>query len=373
MEDRIVCEGSRCTGCMACVELCPKKAIAIQDTVKAYNAVIDVRKCVDCGLCYSICQNNQEVKTVPPIKTYQGWIQDTKLREKSSSGGAAMALSQNVIMQGGAVCSCVFENGEFRLEFVETIEGLQSFTGSKYVKSNPYGVYRELTARLKRGQQVLFIGLPCQVAAVKNVTKEVNHNLYTVDLICHGTPSPRLLDDFLSQKGINMQDIKNIQFRRKDMFGVSNDSIPMAEPGTCDLYSLAFLCSLIYTDNCYQCKYASLNRPSDLTIGDSWGSQLSQEELKKGVSLILCQTEKGKDLLDSTEMYLTEVDLERAVQNNAQLRAPADKSKLHDRFFKKYKKGRFCEAVFYAFPFKCVKQRIKAILIRMRIIRGWGI
>ena len=52
---------------------------------------------------------------------------------------------------------------------------------------------------------------------------------------------------------------------------------------------MAFLCSLMYTDNCYECKYAKLERVSDLTIGDAWGTELT-EEMKQGVSLALSQT-----------------------------------------------------------------------------------
>ena len=132
------------------------------------------------------------------------------------------------------------------------------------------------------------------------------------------------------------------------------------------------MCGLIYTNNCYECKYATVKRGSDLTIGDSWGSELDIEEQKKGISLILCQTTKGEQLLESSGMQLNPVDLDLAIKNNAQLRAPSPKSKLHDRFFYKYRTGRFKQAVFYSLPFKCIKQRIKGLLIKMRIIRGGG-
>lgn len=362
MSIKRVCDENKCTGCMACVELCSQNAVQIQDDISSYNAIIDTEKCINCGICHAVCQNNRNIDLSLPIHSYQGWIKNEQFRLKSSSGGAAMALSRAFIEAGGSVCSCAFEKGVFGFRFVDSKEELNVFTGSKYVKSNPLGVYKELINRVKT-DKVLFIGLPCQVAAVKNVVKDAT-NLYTVDLICHGTPSPKLLEDFLAQNQIEINNIKDIQFRRKAVFGISNDNKPLSVLGSCDPYLLAFLCGLIYTDNCYECKYATVKRGSDLTIGDSWGSELDIEEQKKGISLILCQTTKGEQLLESSGMQLNPVDLDLAIKNNAQLRAPSPKSKLHDRFFYKYRTGRFKQAVFYSLPFKCIKQRIKHHLTR---------
>lgn len=369
-----VCNENKCTGCMACVEICPKGAICIRDDISSYNAVIDTSKCINCGVCHSVCQVNHNVELSPPICCYQGWIGDEQLRMKSSSGGAAMALARAFIDAGGAVCSCVFEKGIFGFRFVEDKSELRVFTGSKYVKSNSYGVYKETIRRLKDNKKTLFIGLPCQVAALKNATKDLHEiykdNLYTVDLICHGTPSPKLLEDFLYQNDILIKDIKDIQFRRKAMFGLSSDTISLTVPGACDYYSLAFLCGLMYTDNCYECRYATVKRVSDLTIGDSWGTDLNQEEQKKGISLILCQSKRGIELLTSSDMKLFPVNLNRAIQNNAQLSSASEKTKLHDRFYRRYQDGRFQQAVFYALPFKCIKQKIKGQLIKNKLLEG---
>lgn len=93
--------------------------------------------------------------------------------------------------------------------------------------------------------------------------------------------------------------------------------------GVSDKYTIAFLNALTYTENCYECDYAKLQRVSDLTLGDSWGSNLPMDEQKKGVSLALCQTEKGVQLLKKAEVALLTVELERAVENNHQLDHPS--------------------------------------------------
>lgn len=354
---------------MACENMCPKNAISIVDSRQAYNAEINKGKCVNCGICTNVCQNNRPISLVHPQSWLQGWIDDETLRSKSSSGGAAKAISRQFIYEGGAVISCRFKDGKFGFETAENLEDLENFTGSKYVKSNPSGVYKRIKELLKQNRKVLFIGLPCQVGAVKTVIGE-NDNLFTVDLICHGTPSPKLLRDFLKTHRINLDEISSISFRYKDVFGLAQNRTPLSEPGSCDNYLLAFLCGLDYTDNCYACKYAGINRGSDITLGDSWEAGLTAEEQKRGISLILCQTEKGEQLVHKSNMNLYPVDLDHAISVNAQLRGPSRKSEKHDLFFSKYQNRNFNYATFCCLPNKVIRQRIKAILLKTKILRG---
>ena len=51
-----VCEKGKCTGCMECIDVCPKKAIKVIDSWMEYNAVIDSEKCIQCNACHSACQ-----------------------------------------------------------------------------------------------------------------------------------------------------------------------------------------------------------------------------------------------------------------------------------------------------------------------------
>ncbi len=368
MSEKTVCEKNKCTGCMTCVEICPKNAIKIDDTIQSYNAYIDPLKCINCGLCYGICQNNQNINLTRPIKCQQGWIGNEKIRANSSSGGLAFALSQTIISWGGVVCSCCFRNGQFNFDFVDNVEQLYRFSGSKYVKSNPLGVYKEIRKRLSNGQKVLFIGLPCQVAAVKLfMGGKFEELLYTVDLICHGTPSPHLLEDFLKENNIEITDIENINFRYIKGFGDKNIK-NITLPGILDEYLLAFLCNIDYTDNCYECRYAGMSRVSDITIGDSWDSDQPLEEQEKGISLILSQSVKGLELINKSNLKVFNVNIDRAINANAQLRRASAKTKNHDKFFKHYNGENFKMAVWFALPQKCLKQKIKALLIRLKIL-----
>lgn len=371
---KTVCEKDRCTGCMACIDRCPKAAITIQDSLTAYNAVIDLQKCVHCGMCHDICQNNHPLELKQPEKWLQGWAKPEQVRVRSSSGGAAAALARGFIQQGGVVCSCALSEGKFGFQFAKTADETVKFAGSKYVKSNPAGVYRQIEHKLKEGQKVLFIGLPCQVAALKLYLGENNQrNLYTVDLICHGTPSPKLLEDFLAQHNHHLENVSQISFRSKAAFDPVNELTPVASQGGVDSYLLAFLCSLNYTENCYHCSYAGTKRGSDVTIGDSWGTELPLEEQHKGISLLLCQSEKGKELIQNASMALFPVNPELAISCQQQLKTPSPKGKRSFRFFQKYRTGHFEHAVFYSLPQKYVNQKIKELLIKLKLLRPQGV
>lgn len=366
-----VCSNNKCNGCMSCLDICPREAIHIEKSLKSYNAHIDMEKCIACGLCHNVCPSNASCLAHPPQKWYQGWSNDLEIRKNGSSGGVATALSLNFIRNGGYICSCVFNDGKFGFAITADEKDLASFSGSKYVKSDAIGIYSKVSALLQRGKNVLFIGLPCQVAGMVNYAKfkKNDKNLYTVDLICHGTPSPMFLDMFLSQYGVSAKKCNNIGFRVKDSFQINDSSRMFSLVGVCDCYMTAFLSALNYTDNCYRCQFAKKERVSDITLGDSWGSNCDGNEWKKGISLILCQSDKGKELLSQSNLHLLDVDLDNAIAHNHQLSAPSIAPKSRAKFFRDIEKGmNFNRAVKKALPKECIKQDLKTVLIKLHIL-----
>lgn len=365
--NKFVCEENMCTGCRACIDKCAKGAISIKDDLDTFNAVIDENKCIDCGACHKVCPNNTLVELKEQLSWYQGWADDKEEREKSSSGGFASVLSKSFVKNGGIVCSCSFMNGDFIFEAVNSEDEVERFRGSKYVKSNPEGIYKKVKELLRGQNNVLFIGLPCQVAAVKNfVGENYKNNLYTVDLICHGTPSVEILKKYLEQYKVNLKDVKEISFRTKNSFMLKNNEKPIIDSRIQDRYTMTFLASLNYTENCYSCRYATDKRVGDITIGDSWGSGL-MEEIEKGISLVMCQTEKGKELLNLMPFHFEKVNVDEALKSNHQLRHPAIVPKKRKEFFEGIKNGKkYDSVVAKIYPKTCLKQRIKKILYFIR-------
>lgn len=361
---KTVCALNQCAGCMACVDICPKGAVTIVDRLSAYNAVIDADRCIGCNACHAVCQHNHPAKQQLPAKWYQGWALEPELRNRCASGGLATAVSEAFVEAGGVVCSCTFKDGQFVFAFAETKGELQKFSGSKYVKSNPVGMYKKVKQFLQKGRKVLFAGLPCQVSAMKNyMGEQYAEQLYTADLICHGTPSPKILEIFLNQYGCSLAELQDIRFRAKAESMTHADHKAIVPNGVCDKYSIAFLHSLIYTENCYSCPYARKERVSDLTLGDSWGTDLPKEQQRRGISLILAQTKKGAELLKMANICLEDVDMEKAIKSNHQLYEPSHAPETRNSFFKGIGENRkFNHLVFGCFPKICLKQDVKFVL-----------
>ena len=365
---KTVCKIDQCTGCSVCKSKCARNAIQIKPEIDAYNALIDESLCIDCGQCMKMCPVNYPVDKKKPDIWYQGWSIDKTIRESSSSGGAATAISLAFAKNGGMVCSCRYFQGKFNFTITDKAEEILMFAGSKYIKSNPDGIYLEIKKNLSDGKRVLFIGLPCQVAAAKKYIGK-SEGLYTVDLICHGTPTPKILDMFLSERGYELSSFKEFKFRKKTHFFLSDGNNSIEPETVMDRYTFAFLKGLCYTENCYSCQYATIERVADLTLGDSWGSNLTDEE-EDGISLMLAQNSKGKELLEMAELHLEDVDLENAINNNKQLKAPSQKPEQYDKFIKMLKKHKnFNKAVFYCYPKECIIQNIKAFFIKNKIIK----
>ena len=370
-----VCEENKCNGCMTCIDKCPKNCISIHDSIYAYNAVKNMDLCINCGLCEKVCPNNNPVILLKSIDWKQGWT-DWNIRKGSSSGGAASAIMKAFIESGGYVASCLFRDGQFIFDITNDVEIAKSFAGSKYVKSNPVSIYKKIQDRLKT-DRVLFIGLPCQVAGLKNfIGNSVSNrasleNLYTIDLICHGTPSPKILEQFLCEYGYELKNLKNINFRSKSDFGVTSEDITRLEKGR-DPYLISFLNSVDYTENCYSCQFATRDRVSDMTLGDSWGTELKNEE-GKGISLILIQTEKGRELLDSASLELKDVDYEKVVKANHQLNHPSVLRSERKVFLQMITTGSTVkQATNKTLPKEVLKQKVKYILNRTGLLKSGG-
>ena len=342
----IVCDMEKCAGCMACVDICPQNAIQVLQGLRYYQAVIDEKRCTDCGACRRVCQGNESAPRHLPILWQQGWAADEKLRSGAASGGLASALSRQFINEGGLVWSCTFDKGEFRFREACSQEDLRQFAGSRYVKSDARGSYRAIRRRLEEGRRVLFIGLSCQVSALRNfVGRKLEVQLYTVDLICHGTPAPRTLSLFLQQYGEKLSELQDIRFRKGNnyqLFFLHKDGsvVSPVPEGVKDPYSIAYSRGLACTENCYACAYAKEDRVSDITLGDSWGSELPRKEREKGISLVLCQTAKGMELLKKSAIHLEAVDREKSIVGNYHLEMPLVRPEKQELFMKGLEKGK---------------------------------
>ena len=361
-----VCEMNLCTGCGACSAICPCGCINIVDNLVSLNSIIG-KGCIACNLCHKICPQNNLVEFNETICCFQGWSSSEFTRYNSSSGGVAMELFRTAMKLGFCVYSCRFKEGDFCICKIETENDLLYFSGSKYVKSKMNMAFSDIKKDLFNNN-VLFLGLPCQVAGLKKyIPNNLLKKLVTIDLVCHGTPSHKLLNMFIEETGNCMSQIDDIRFRQKS--GFKNDSFfYISKKGVVDCYSLAFQHNLSFLKSCYSCQYAKKDRVSDITLGDSWGTNL--EGIEKGISLILCQTNSGLSLITASNLVLNKIDYSNALTNNSQLLSPSNPHKNRELFFYLLAQGHS----FVCSTNKCLKssvlrQKLKKILISLRLLK----
>lgn len=363
----LVCKKDMCTGCNACYNICPKKCININKSIKAYNAYINKEQCISCNLCKNVCQVNSPSYLSKTIYSKQGWADDNKIRTKSASGGIASLIIKDCIKKGIEVITCQFYKGRFEYNFVND-QNYDRFPGSKYVKSDPGMIYSEIKKLLIARKKVVFIGLPCHVGALKKfLTLDLQTNLITIDLICHGTPSPLIFSKYIKEHDIHLSEIKDVSFRNRNKFQISCNKKSVTFNGDYDPYSILFLNTVCFTENCYSCQYATNDRVSDITLGDSWGSDLPTEDINKGINLILCQSEKGVQLIESINAKLFDVNLDHAIQNNGQLSSPS-KTVKHKRelFLRLINKKSINYISWRLFPYIKIRQEIKKTIYTLK-------
>ncbi len=297
-----------CTGCGGCRNACPKDAIQLKPDLEGFlMPSVDAAKCIGCGACEKNCpvlHYETESNGNPEIYAIRA---NNKIRSISSSGGVFQLLARPFVLEGGAVFGAAFDkNMKLRHEMATTEAGLRPLRGSKYLQSDTGLIYRQVQECLKKGQKVLFVGTPCQIAALKNIVKDPS-NLYTLDLLCHGVPSQQLFDNYLAGVARNRK-AKSVSFRNK-RYGWSCQSIRIEfEDGTFyegnlknDVFEKCFHHNLGLRKSCADCPFAEFaERPGDLTIGDFWGITKIDASCHdgKGTSLVLVNNEKGKELLD---------------------------------------------------------------------------
>ena len=194
-------EKKDCCGCHACASVCAHRAITMQVDEEGFlYPVIDKDTCVECGLCEQVCPFVNQASTVQPLKVYAARSNDEELRRKSSSGGVFTLLAEAVIREGGVVFGAKFDKGWNVVHaWTDALDGLADFRGSKYVQSIIGSTYEEAKHFLRQGRKVLFSGTPCQIAGLKRYLCKDYDNLLTVDVVCHGVPSPLVWKKYLSE------------------------------------------------------------------------------------------------------------------------------------------------------------------------------
>ena len=195
------------------MNVCPKQAITmVEDECGFVYPEIDSSKCVRCYACKQVCALQNDKVGNEPRETYVAANENTDQNAHSSSGGAFAALASWALDRNGIIYGAAY-TGDLSVECLRIVDGkeLGKLQGSKYVQSRMGFAHKQIQDDLKTGRTVLFSGTPCQVAAVKSYLRRDYENFFSVDIICHGVPSQKMLRDYLSMIG----HVDELQFRDK--------------------------------------------------------------------------------------------------------------------------------------------------------------
>lgn len=320
-----------CCGCSACEAICGVKAITLNaDSEGFLYPESNLNLCIDCGLCERVCpiikRDTQQCEKLP-IKVFalQNLNKETLLT--SSSGGVFAALVQWSLNNKGIIYGVVYDDNFAVVHRGETTkEGALLFRGSKYVQSDLRGVYTKIRRELKSGRNVLFSGVPCQVEGLKSFLMREYDNLTTVDILCHGVPSPKVFADYVSfikrhtpvmLESIFMKD-KTFGWGYQNLKLVYQRGISEFNTPVSNLWNKLFYDHVINRPSCHACRFKNLHRAGDISIGDFWGIEKNHPEFlsSQGVSLLLVNSLRGEYIWKSInpQFKYIESDTEKCMQ-----------------------------------------------------------
>lgn len=329
-----IIDKSKCCGCEACAQKCPKQCIILKEDEDGFRyPYVDKKKCIDCHLCEKTCPVINQFEEKYPIDILACKNKNERIRLESSSGGLFFSIASRIIQNNGIVYGVKYDK-DWNIVFssAETLEGIKEFQGSKYAQAYVGETYANVERDLKNQKQVLFAGCSCQVAALKRYLRINYDNLFTVDFICHGVPShalyKRFLDEEVPKKDCIITKI-NMRNKRKGWrefrfviegykTRTSSKRILFNKPFADTTYGKLFLSDVVLRPSCHYCCAKSGKSDSDLTLADFWGvwDMYPDKNDNHGLTLAIINKERGKTLLNFEEIEGFRPTFEEAFKKN---------------------------------------------------------
>ena len=345
---------SACSGCSACASACSHYAITMQEDAEGFlYPVIDANRCIHCGLCERLCPINNNGNTSNNGNAPRAFLAYSEHQEfylASATIGVCTMLAQYVIGAGGLVYGVSLDEKDWHARHVCVSDrgGIENIRNSKYLQSETGDTFTQVKDHLSAGKSVLFIGTPCQVAGLKSFLRKDYETLLTIDIICHGIYSYKLIVKEVEywQRKLRGK-VSNFKFRSKRIYpwykgGVINFDLkrfwgtrhyeipgPLSPTYRCYAYSDDGI-NYNLRQSCYACAFRNKVRYGDITVGDAWFVDTKKYLGDKpnrwnGISLIFCNNTRGKKYFDSVShlLHVTEITLADAFRQPALL--PADR------------------------------------------------
>ena len=300
-----------CCGCGVCSKICPKNIISMESDKEGflYPVIKNISSCINCGLCVKYCptqnrKNAVEINFDAPNYAYHS---KSEVCQGSSSGGVAAGLYKFILRNNGVVFGVRYSEDFTDAEYVmvESEEQIGCLLGSKYLKANINNLYETVQNQVNKDILVLVVGLPCEIAALRNYLKKDYNNLYLCELICHGPTSNIVLRQFVDsiEKKENGRVVYLNQRAKKPYWkpyflDVKLDNgREICVPFTDSDYEKAF--QIMKRPSCNSCAFKDGMSCSDMIIGDFHGANKESAEYNQyGVSICFPCSAKAKEILE---------------------------------------------------------------------------
>lgn len=325
-----------CCGCELCSQVCPTSIIQMEQDGEGfyYPRLVDSEKCIRCNLCETVCPQKHRIVAPREIRSvYAGFAKDIDEIRHSSSGGMATVISKSFIEHGGVVYGVQYTEDCRSIIYnrAQSVSDLDKFRGSKYAQPRKTGVFGSILKDLKNRNKVLFIGVPCDVAAVNNLAKNKYPNLFTLELICHGVTSLKVHQQFvdndvsIAEKGLSAFSVryKKDGWKPYYIYEKYEDGKIVIKPYSSTAYGTAFI--YLKRPSCNSCKFKLFNKEyglqADMTIGDNHGVKINSPAYNKwGSSVAFVHTNKGEQMIELIqEAFVLIPESSDLVRNNLAL------------------------------------------------------
>lgn len=359
-----------CTGCYACVNICPAKCIFMKENEDGFRYPhINAERCLNCAKCEKICPIYQKQDISDHTVAYALKSKKEDERKQSTSGGVFSLLAGALLDKGGMIFGAVYDDN-FMVKHIAVTDRKELFRlrRAKYTQSMIGNTLKQVEEALKSGRPVLFSGTPCQCIGLKAFLGKEYENLLLVDLICHGVPSPRVWQNYIDYRAMKENEGKRpskINMRSKvsgwSRYGYScefdyGEGYITRIHNSQDLFMKAFAENICLRNSCSDCVAKGIERCTDLTLGDYWGvwNQHPEFDDNKGTSIVFVHSPKGRNILKnlSEKMECLEVRVEDAHRENGSLVNSSLPHPDRDKFLAQVTAENFEELLKQYFPEK---------------------
>lgn len=349
-----ITDKSKCCGCNACGDICPKSAISFKTDIEGFwYPQVDQKKCVDCGLCEKVCP----VINIDTLKKndyrdpicYAAEHKNIEVVFDSTSGGLFSALADVIYKNGGYVGGAIYNDDFSVRQFISNDKkDLEKLRSSKYLQSNLEGFYSQVNNLVKKGEKVLVCGAPCQMAGLRAFLGKDYSNLIIVDYVCRGINSPKVwrkyLDSYEERYGSKVVycKAKSKEYGWRNLTQkvvLANGKVYYETKDHNDFTKGYLRTNAFCRPSCYDCHFKGFPRIADISLADFWGIEKVNKTMDKnlGTSLVLINSKKGQEYFESVKPRLNyiQVPFEKALSDNPALTKPIDSPKVdRDAFFR---------------------------------------